>query len=555
MTDKNKNTVIANHAYFSPAELLKEEAAVIQETNEFLESIIHEAPDLISTTRGWFKESLVVYFSTMVSTKQITEIEKKLALSEKEQKNVMLDLPLVKNFSTYGSGEKTINHAIETLAKGSISGIDLDLFYNAISIAKKIREIYGGRLSPNKVDMGSTYDSIRKKAIELSKEMGLSGVFKDKWCPADLFIYNDESSPKNALKATSLNIDENSLNSMFQTDPKDTTKNILAISLKEQIAQAGTATSFRNTLTQAKNYPNISRTRNYAVYTATYYARKFIKSPNDSHTFINLAIAYSRAQLLMARNISGAAEMMKAIDTIFQKTLGSELPPKSSRERYVVDKIRIAYDKVKPKETYVSPLLQKSVDMIYDQTRDDAVREYNRLRKKFIADLQKFGFDAPKTNITDPRNVDMKYLLSKSGCYNAASYLLDGMFTGNLKIPKYFTTLAKQKNPFVAMVAYGIGMGGISPTYLKLTGSSSPDGKAKETMFYGNGFLHLDDDSQVIIDDSPNAAGFYIKFVAKVTLERSSKSKTVSKYSVTVYYQTAGDNILIRIKKLTGIGV
>jgi hypothetical protein len=528
--------------------LIENSKSILKNIKVRKKSNLFEEYQLQQTGHGWFKESLVVYFSTMVSDSDMKKVEHKLSLSDKDQQNVKLKLPQVTNFDRYGNGKSTLPNAISHLMEDVVKTNEKKFYYNAISIAKLIRSIYGGKVDPKKIDMGTVYDSIRSKAVELSRGMELEGMTPDKWCPADIYIYNDLSVPRKAVTAKTLNIGENSLNSFFQSDAKKTSSGILGISLKEEKAQAGAATSFKNILTREQNYPALDKIKNYDALSVIYHYDNFVENPNKSYYFSNLAYAYASAKKLDARGINGAKDMISALEKTFESTLGEYLPSKTRTGAYSPTSIKQAFEKSGAVEVSISSKMTESIEKIVESVRKDATKQFLSERKKFIDDLKSYGFNPP-TKLLSPDKLTIQKILTKSGCYRAASYVLKGMSSGAMSIPPTFSTIAKQKNPFVAMVAFAIGMGGISPTFFKMIGSSRPEGVAHIEPFYGNGFLNLEDKTDVSIIDSENRAGFGIEYIAKVTLEDSKKSKTLKKYKVKINYHSAGDQIIVLVNE------
>lgn len=513
---------------------------------------IDEVTALKDTAHGWFKESLVIYFSTMVSDKQIEIVEAKLGMKDAEQAELPpLKLPKVSNFDNYGLGKNTLPGAIQHLSEDVVLKGEKKFYYNAISIAKLIRDLHGGVVDPKKIDMGTKYDSIRSKAIELTKDMELTGITPDKWCPADIFIYNDLSAVPKAANSKFLNVGKDSLNGFFQSNEKERNRGILGVSLKEEKAQAGAATSFKNILSRTENYPDSEKIKNYDVLSVIYHYDNFVENPNKAYYFSNLAYAYASAKKLQTRGISEAKDVVSALETTFKKTLGKYLPTQTRTGAYAVNSIRSAFEESGVTEVKVSKKLTESIEAVTLAVQNEARKEYVASRKKFMDDLKAAGYDVP-AKLLDPKKLSIRKALSKAGCYKTASYVLDGLAAGMMRVPKTFATIAKQKDPFVAMVAFGVGMGGISPTFFKMIGSASPGGMAHIEPFYGNGFLHLDDKSKVEIKDPEGRSGFIVEFISKVTMEESRNSKTLKKYKVIVNYHSAGDQITVLINQFKG---
>lgn len=556
-------------------EILENGQMILESVRNLIKRPLREETTLRDTSQGWFKESLVVYFTTMTTDEQISSVEKKLSFEGNDQLKLKIKLPKITNFKQYGSNaEKTISDAIQHLVEDIVLKTEKKFYYNAISIAKLIRKMYGGKVDPKKVDMGEDYAQIRTNAVKvasgISKELG--AITADKWCPADMFIYNDLSDVTRAKNAKFLNVDvgnDISLNGLFQSDPEsETSKGIFAISLKEQVSQGGAASSFKNILTKPKDFPDVGKIENIDALSVIYHLENFILNYSNpkstpSFYFSNLSYAHASAKKLLERRSDSpeikksAKKVIDLVEYIFKSTLGDKIPPKTSPRKgigggkYDSKKINAAFQSANISEFKVPKGTKELVDSVSKNISDAAIQEYQKLRKDFLNDLKTAGYNPPITSpkLSEMKN-DVKRTLSKAGCYKTASYVLSNMSKGIMKIPKEFATIAAQKNIFVAMTAYAVGLSGISPTFFKIRGSDKPDGNAHMEAFYGNGFFQLDDDSEIQIEDKPGNAGFIIKFISKVTRNKNKNSETVAKYETIMEYRSAGEQITVQVRKL-----
>jgi hypothetical protein len=140
-------------------------------------------------------------------------------------------------------------------------------------------------------------------------------------------------------------------------------------------------------------------------------------------------------------------------------------------------------------------------------------------------------------------------LYKKASCYLVADYLMSVINAEDLSIPEAYKSIVKEKNAFVALTAYAIGMGGISPTFFKLIGKENGSDATLET-FYGDGILSLDEDAGTQIVDTAEYKGFYVIFTTKVLLNVDGKSETKEKYQVTLDFRYAGDQLNIEVSEL-----
>lgn len=559
-------------------ELLENDQIILKSIDKLIRSSrLNEETALRDTSQGWFKESLAVYFATMVTDDEISQVEKKLSFNEGEQLKIKIKLPEVTDFKRYGSNAaKTIVDSIKHLVEDVVLREEKKFYYNAISIAKLLRKIYGGKIDPEKIDMGDDYNEIRKKGVSIASTMSkeLGNITADKWCPADIFIYNDFSDIEKAKNAKFLNIDvgdEIGLNGLFQSNPEsEKSKGIFAISLKEQKSQGGAGSSFKNILTKPENFPDVDKIENIDALSIIYHLDNFIlKYPNPKSThsyhFANLSFAHASAKKLLERRSDSteisksAKKAIKLIENIFESTLGDKTPPKTkprkddptSGGKYDFKKIESAFKQANVSEFKVPEGTKELVKSISKNISEAAINEYQKLRKEFLKDLKTAGYNPPTTSPKlDEMKNDVKRTLAKSGCYKTASYVLKNMSSGAMTIPKEFSTIAEQKNIFVAMTAYAVGLSGISPTFFKIRGVDKPNGVAHMEPFYGNGFFHLDDDSQIEIEDNSGNAGFMISFISKVTRNKDKNSETVSKYETKMEYRSAGEQITVQVRQL-----
>lgn len=136
--------------------LLQKDRFILESIRNLIRSSrLNEETQLRDTSQGWFKESLAVYFTTMTTDDQISKVEKKLSFDGDDQLKVKLKLPDITDFRRYGSNaEKTISDAIKHLVEDVVLKTEKKFYYNAISIAKLLRKMYGGKIDPKKSGHG-----------------------------------------------------------------------------------------------------------------------------------------------------------------------------------------------------------------------------------------------------------------------------------------------------------------------------------------------------------------------------------------------------------------
>ena len=540
-----KNLLDTEHIILSSIRELLKESYSKEET-------IDESTTLRETNTPEFKEGLVVYFSALPSNK-LKLVEEKLSKPEDKQKKISLSEPdsdKLYGAKSYGLVIDAVKHLSNDIVKTS----EKSFYYNALSVAKKLQEIFKGPLEADRGDY--TYSKLRNKAVQLIKDGYQMALTADKWCPADIYIYNDGGSPAKMLNAESLNIGDDSFNAYFQPDIKNIKDGLIGISMKEEKAQAGKATSFFKTLERKENYPEAPKLSGNSKYVLSiaYNFDQAVKSyGKDSQKAIGyIATAHASAEIL-SEKLKDADVVKNDLLKILKTTFGaSDLKSiKNARGRYDKDDTRELFVKKNLKSFVIPSSVQTNIDKLFNSVRKKIETEYTNARKQFLDVLTKSNMEVP-VQTPDLKSMGMETVLKKTSCYMVASWVLDGINSKKLNIPPVYQSIIKEKNAFVAMTAYAIGMAGISPTFFKMVGSSK-GGTAHVETFYGSGFLNLDEKQNVIIGDSPGRKGFFVEFITAVKLEEKKGSKPVSRYKVSLDFRYAGEAINIEVSELKAV--
>jgi hypothetical protein len=491
------------------------------------------------------KEGLAIYFSTQPA--KILDLAAKKASNPKDTSVLTLNSSIVASY--YGTkAASLVSKAIEYLNENSITANNSRLYLNAISIARKIQESFG-QIKQERIDRGDLYSSIRKHAVKLISEMGIAAD-EDKWCPADIYIYNDSISAKQALQSDTLNADKNSLNAMFGAEFNQKS-GIIGISLKEEKAQAGKATSFRQILTREENYPDAMKLSDLQKSTMELLYNLNILKVNNAKNTPKIKVGYlaEALRIITTKKIQGTENLLKylvaSLKTTFNDNIKAAYGPRGGFNK---DAARKSFEELGLTELSLDSRLMPAVDSFSELVKSDALTTYKSSRKAFINTLNRLNFKVPSTS-TNVNKLDSETLYKKSSCYLVAEYLLSGLNAEKLKIPKAYKTIIVQKNAFVAMTAYAVGMGGISPTFFKLVGSSSGTDAHLEP-FYGDGFLNVGDTSSTNIVDTDEYKGFYVTFIADVIIGAGKSAKKKGSYGVTLDFRYAGDQLNIEVSDL-----
>lgn len=535
--------------------LHKNEDRILQEIRTILrrdQQYISESTTLTGTNTPEFKEGLVVYF-TSLSLPKLKKIEEKLSLPEKDQKKLSLALPSSDKF--YGKKSyDLVMTAITHLSEDTLKKAELGFYYNALSVAKKIQEIYGGPVQTDRGD--EIYSKLRKKAVDLIKDgYGVSSD-EDKWCPADIYIYNDKSIVNKLMSAKTINLGKDSFNAQFQSDINNKTQGLTGISLKEEQAQAGKATSFFKTLERNENYPDAPKIEGDAKYIlsiAYNYEQAILSIKKDPKMAIGyIANAHASANILSPKFKEASVvekDMLKILSTTFSKSELKDIQNKTGR--YDKQKTRDLFGEKNLTSFIIPPISKNNIDKLFATVRTKYENGYKKARKSFLDVLTNANMQVP-SQTPDIKAMDIQTLLKKTSCYMVAGWVLDGLNSENLNIPNIYQSIIKEKNAFVAMTAYAIGMAGISPTFFKMVGDSR-GGSAHVETFYGSGFLNLDEKEKVVIGDSPRRRGFFVDFITTVKIEESKSSKPVAKYKVSLDFRYSGEQINIEVSKLKSV--
>jgi hypothetical protein len=504
-------------------------------------SQLNESTALAESNTPDMKESLAIFFSTL-SSKSLDSIQNKII----SKSDVKLSLKVPNSASPYygSKGFALLNSAVDYLNLNVIDTATGKLYLNAISIARQLQKTFGGPVLQSVIDRGRDYNVIRSNAKKVS---GVS--YPDKWCPADIYIYNDNKSKKIAQSAKTLNVGENSLNAAFSTE-FGPGAGIVGISLKEQGAQAGKATAFRQILNRNENYPAATELSSDDKYTMEllYNLNQSVTPTKPTPDKLKIGYIAEAVRLMDALKIDSSNKLR----TSLQRTLDATFNNKSNayrgpRGNYNKDAARKSFADMNLSSIKFDPKLKNNIDAFAESIHNKAETVYKDSRKTFLSTLNNFKFKVTGTNVA-PSKMSAEVLYKKASCYMVADYLLNGLNSSNLIVPKEYVTLASQKNAFVALTSYAIGQSGISPTFFKLTGKSNGSDASVEA-FYGSGFMDLEAGSMNVID-SPNNKGFDVRFNAMVRKSPKTSSEILTRYAVLLSFRYAGDTLNIEVSEL-----
>lgn len=515
------------------------------------------------------KEGLAIYFATQPITAIDAAIEK---IKEKSNTKLKFSTNGIKKENYDGNPAAYDNTiaAINFLNTQVVSDPGTKkLFLNSLSSGRHLSNtLSGGKgLSPDSIDRGdAVFGKIKEHAMELIKDLNINITLgeSDKWCPADFFVYSNGFSPTDVLGSKTLNVADGSINSFFMdTFTAPNTGKILGVSLKEEKAQAGKATSFLSVLEKGKNYPNVKPDETQSKFTSLAYLFKAIRAGEDIG-YVADAVGVIQKNGDILGKVAGTDKVTNLEESLKNQLMVSlkSNEPKSKKlkpkDLTVLQNTKGTFDK-KLTRKYVSDKKLSSKFSMTDELKaaigtfnatvlEYANKRYKTARTNFKKVLTKNKFNEPtEKKSLDTSNTEL--LLKKAGCYDVASKVLDGVGDGaKLKIPSAFKNIILEKqNVFLAVVAFAISQGGISPTFFKLVGSESGGG-AHIKHFPSDGILSLQKGTDVEIIDSGEFAGFEVQFNAQILQGKA----LIDKYKVTLGFQYAGDQFKIEVTELKG---
>jgi len=433
---------------------------------------------------------------------------------------------------------------------------NVKVFVNAITSAEIIRKEYGDITIPaNTVDRGPIFDKLKSDAVKVVQNtMGIKLDAPDKWSPADIMIYN-AGAPRNITGYKNL-VD---INNLFTVGITTDNGKIVGISLKQSSAQGGKALSFKKTLTRESfNVAEDLDEEDKVVRSCLYLSQSTRTNAKSGNTPVSDSDKIGYIAEIAVSNKQVSAPQIQAVWTSIVEEARSIVTKTFSKD--VAKKLLAMPQSTVKKEARTQFLKLKNPIIKYSKEYDNLVKGYNDVTKSRVTKLYKSTQQVflkalgekdykiiNRNDVGEGEEVGSSLLIRKASCYTLAAWLLTGMAQGGLKIPKGFTTLAKEKNPFIALTAYAIGYAGISPYFIKVIGAgdvpSSLDKPAHTKLMGGDGMLVAQKNQKIEILDSKKYAGF------QAHLMLTTKGGNAA-YDVTLDFRFAGSQINIEVSKI-----
>ena len=493
------------------------------------------------------KEGLVMYFASL-DPKLLKQAETKIYEGLADQLKLPIDE--VTNDTYLNAADVIKNINLLNTTKYPFAPEIKKKWSNAITSGKFLQTMYGAKIPADLIDRGaSIFDNIKGLAVELAKGEGIKGVDKDKWCPADIFIYGSfPESPTEAMMSTRLRVQvegrSTCLNNYFtETFTKPAENRILAVSLKEDVARGGKATSYIMVLEKSLEYPKVAS------------LNPDLKTKLSAITQLN---AYKNKK----QDYGELSDALNNLNLIVKKppTLSNLITSATSVLKVAVEDIYAGKKKIKLTNKTPTPgslsNLNESIKAFANSIYANVLETYEVQQLNYMSVLQANGqlkvtseFDTQTKTIEADENIvnTVEELLKKTNCYIVATDLIDKLEIGIIKkIPEGLQQLAKMHNPFIALAAFGMSQAGYSPTFFKLVGDPNFN-KAHINFFPSDGVITLSPKTEIKVIDTVDYKGF--KTMYKV--RQKSKSKGISKdYNVKLDFLYSGEQFKIEITEI-----
>jgi hypothetical protein len=419
------------------------------------------------------------------------------------------------NKKYYGAGSSMPENLDLYVKYVFLTGQEIDTLTNAISAAAVIHKEISAE---GRIIRDQNFEKIRSKAVSLIKEQYNLTVLPDNWCPGDVYLVLNQSGIANCLKAETVNIGKSSLNNQFEKNA-----DIIAISLKEEVAQAGKATTFAKT-----------------VFTNSFEAD--VKLEDKYGTSDNKALAEISAKITRFQDYYYGKGKTRPQSYINSITKNRTLHPSINAILKAGGKPTTKTEKIVPKYESDAAFLKANKSLFDDlfssintiksklNSGDSSKKvedTFSKSRTKFINDIKKYKVEVEAEDNKQfakeikQKNEDyIKVLSMKTAAYELASLIIDRWTDKNAKISPAYKKIQEMTNPFVALTAFAIAETGLSPSFYKVIGS------AKSLMGHADYFdakAEIDIDSsssKMKLVDSPGQAGFLLDYVTKLGNKR-----------------------------------
>jgi hypothetical protein len=441
------------------------------------------------------------------------------------------------NNKYYGSG-KSMPQNLDLYVKYIFTTRqDLETLSNAIAAAASIHQDISG---DGRIIRDANFDAIRANASKLVKQQFNIQLQPDNWCPGDVYLVLNPSAIEKAKKAETVNIGPDSINAQFQKD-----SNIIAISLKEEKAQAGKATTFAQTVFTNTFNAGLDPNQKYGTSDNKALAKLSAKITRFEDYYYGPKKGGKRKQSFIT-SMTKDGKIHGSINTILQaggfpKISGKDITLSRDEQSFYkankqhFDNTLKAIAKLKGQIGGEGN--QKKVEQNFVKSRNEFLKDIAKYKVQVSAeDSTKLAKEVQKENEEAIRVMSMK-----TSAYELASLIIDKWTDKNAKISPAYKKIQEISNPFVALTAFAIAEAGISPSFWKVIGS------AKKLIGHADFFdakATIDIDtktSKITLVDSPTQAGFYLAYTTLLGNKR---------YSTKLVFRFSGSEIRIEVQEL-----
>lgn len=508
--------------------------------------------DILNLYASSGAEELLVNHFNLIKNKQHVPTSKGYR-EFKANKNALRALNLeALSSSPHNFYSNNVASVLNLLGLGKSEAIDPKVTLNSVSTGLTVFASIAKK-KPINVFRDKEFNAVRSKAVEIYKAETNQELKPDNWCPGDIYIsFGDPTAA--ALKADSIVLETKGklpLNKFFSNKPS--TKTFTAISLKQQDAQAGKATTFSKNVFQT-NLRLDSKPTDY------------LEGKNTNKQQLNLLKTIKRYEAYVAK--ASVSEQRQPATKILEKGLevlryagiiDSREKAKRKKEllpyfkgtvKDFVPKGKAALDFIKQTDSVAKASKQSAGDNI-----QDLEKKFIQARRNFLGALRASNVDIETVTKSETLFSEMQtklkqdaptYIVQKTATYDFFTNIFNDWSNktkGSLK--PHFQTLSKVANPFVAITMFAIAEAGISPPFLKAIGSErSAEGAHIDSFDHDYTISNTTSAKEVVIADSPTAAGFDAKFAMDF------KTK---KYSIKLSFRFSGTEIRVEVQELTKV--
>jgi hypothetical protein len=499
------------------------------------------------------KEGLVcLFFDCFKNDKLKQEIlkihlqSKSSSLKKEELKSVISKIHTVytSNSSNYGAGQSYPKNLDKYLAWAWASRNELDTVNNSLSCANAIHSSISNS-KKGTIIRNIEYDNIRKKAVDLIKEEYSLSFKPDNWNPGDVYLVIDKSTLNKVHGSDSINVGKDSLNSLFGEKDK-----IISLSLKEQRAQAGKASTFLQNVfvknfdsevPMSERFGNADNKQNMLVISSVnrfmdYYfggAKNKVTKSKRQQSYINSISKGNRIH----KSINA---ILKAAGKPIIKSEDIEFVPKEEdfhkQNGHIFTELLAAVKKIRKDLNSENKVKKSEKDFI--ESRNKFIKYLEDLKVEVASDTSESFLK--KINTDNDDESATKMLSAKIAVYSTAILIIDKWLDKENKVSPAFKKITKIANPFVALTAYAIAEAGISPNFWKVIGSATRDiGHAE--FFNAAAEVTVDSStSPITLYDSSTAAGFELRYTTSVGNQN---------YKTTLTFRFANSELRIEVSK------